>query len=288
MLAKRQGESDIQILWPLNDRHMPVTFNQLFTSLPRGQISEQEIEPNCLEAFYAARATLPANFRDSDEYGRLLRSILANVVPEVSSEVTKFTDTHFPSGPAKNSPTVGVHIRRSEHPMPLCEFAQPLRYYEAVMRSFPSNTRFFVSTDSQEAFRWLSSRFENRIFQQDKRRDDRSSIAGVREGLIDLLLLSRCNAIIGTSDSSFSRAAGIAGDCPVLWVKDFPSIPPNWPAFNHTRWLWSYRHFFLESTFWRRWLYWTVRPYAICIPRIPSRCGKIAAGLFSKAKRVKV
>ena len=143
------------------------------------------------------------------------------------------------------------------------------------MKSFPRDARFFVSTDSKEAFRWLQARFGNRVFERPKVHDNRTSVAGVREWFVDLLLLSRCAAVIGTGRSSFSHIAALSGRRPIVRVKTFPKIPINWPSFNRWRWLWSYRHFLVESTFWRTWLFYVVRPQAVRISKIPGRCLRI-------------
>lgn len=273
LLASLKGEEEIEVLWPINDRHMPVGFHALFTSLPRGRVVEREIDPEVWDSYHAARDALPTDYRNSEIYAEMLRQLLANVVPEVRDEVSSFVDAHFAS--AGGAKTVGVHVRRSEHPLPLCPYAQPLRYYEAVMRSFPSDTRFLVSTDAQDAFKWLQSRFGDRVFQKPKVHDNRSSVAGIREGLVDLLLLSRCSAIIGTFGSSFSGVAAMAGRCPILMLKASPDVPEDWPAFSRARWIWAYRHLLVESTLWHRWYLWVLRPQIERAGRIPARLMRV-------------
>jgi hypothetical protein len=276
LLARMQGEDDIEIFWPLSDQHMPVSFHRLFTRLPRGRVVEREIHPRLSRDYIAAQASLPPDYRESKFYGEMLSQLLANVVPEVQSSVSAFAGQHFQSTSGADEMTVGMHIRRAEKPFPVCPYAQPLRYYEAIIRSFPDNRRFFISTDSQEAFRWMHARFGDRVFQRPKVHDNRSDIAGVREGLVDLLLLSRCQAVVGTFGSSFSYIAARAGGRPILMVKAYPRVPVGWPGFSVRRWLWAYRHFLVESTVWRRWFDWVVRPQAARVPRIPARCLRIA------------
>ena len=275
-LAARTGETAIEVLWPVDDYHMPVAFNDLFTSLPHGDVIEREIDLQVLSDYYSATAILPANYRESRTYGTHLKALLTNVVPEVKAEVSAFVTEVFL--PLTNSvkQIVGVHIRRSERPLPICEFAQPLTYYEALIKSFPTETRFFVSTDSQEAFQWLQSRCSPRIFQRPKIHDDRTSPLGIREGLVDMLLLSHCNAIVGTWRSSFSHLAALAGERPMLRVRPCPDIPANWPSFSRWRWMWAHRHFVTESTFWRRCLYYLVRPHFQRVTRIPAHLLRMA------------
>jgi hypothetical protein len=274
MLAPLKGTTGIELVWPLNS-HMPIRFHDLFTDLSSGRVVEHEIEQSIADDYHAAQAELPADYRGSVTYRESLRRVLNNAVPEVVADVAEFAARHFSADRLGRRP-VGVHVRRSEHPLPLCPYAQPLRYYEAVMQSLPNDTMFFVSTDSEGSFRWLNERFGNRVFQRPKRHDNRTDLHGVREGLVDMLLLSRCRAIIGTHGSSFSGTAALAEGRPILMVKTFPRVPPRWPAFSAWRWLWAYRHFFVESTFWERWIEWSLRPTIARLFRVPARCRRIS------------
>ena len=237
----------------------------------------------------------------------MLARVVANAVPEVQADVSAFAEEHFRHASGPTASTVGVHIRRLEPRVvvqelypgksrrqsectsedfsarQLCEFAQPLRYYEAVMKSFPRETRFFVCTDSQEAFHWLRGRFGNRVFERPKVHDNRTSVAGVREALVELLLLSRCVAVIGTGRSSFSHIAALAGRRPVVRVKTSPRIPADWPSFNRWRWLWAYRHFLVESTFWRTWSILQCSPLCdACASNSRPRCVRMARKCVAK------
>ena len=273
LFARQRGEKDLEVIWPVNNQ-MPASFGDLFTALPNGRVVECNLDPRAWRDhpawrdFHSMIASLPANYRESEFYTEMLARLVANAVPEVQADVSAFAEEHFGDASCPTASTVAVHIRRLEPRIvvqelypgtsrrqsspdliapQLCEFAQPLRYYEAIMKSFPRDARFFVSTDSQEAFRWLQARFGNRVFERSKV-FDRTSVDGVREWLVDLLLLSRCAAVIGTGSSSFSQIAALIGRRPLLKVKTYPQIPANWPSFNRWRWAWAYRHFLVEST----------------------------------------
>lgn len=307
MLAKERGLKEIEILWPINNA-MPARFFDLFIGLPSGRVVDCEVTPHVLKDYHTMVKALPHDYRDSQFYEEMLATLMGKVLPEVQSEVAAFVEESLQPRSTYGVPTIGVNIRRDEPTVvvkevfgltsrqlspitpadftsrQLCEFAQPLRYYEAVMKSFPRESRFFVSTDSQEAFRWMRGRFGTRVFQRPKVHDNRTSAAGVREWLVEMLLLSRCAAVVGTGRSSASYIAARAGGRPVLRVKTFPKIPPDWPSFNRWRWLWAYRHFLVESTFWRTWLFYVVRPQAVRIPKIPGRCLRIARQCISKLR----
>lgn len=306
VLAGERGEA-IEVLWPRNSQ-MPAAFHDLFTGLPSGRTVECDVDPSVTRDYRARIASLAPNYRDSESYTKMLACVVANAIPEVQAKVSAFAEENFRESSRPNTSTIGVHIRRLEPRVvaqelygeatrqkgacassdlsarQLCEFAEPLRYYDAMMRNFPDTARFFISTDSQEAFRWLQTRFGDRVFQRSKTCDERVTTAGVREGLVDMLLLSQCAAVIGTGRSSFSHIAALAGRRPVVRVRALPSIPANWPAFNRGRWLWAYRHFFMETTVWKRWWFFTICPQVLRIPNIPRRCQRIARQLVRKIR----
>jgi len=302
VLAKENRLGDLEVLWPITNA-MPASFFDLFSCLPGGRVVDCEVSPNdvgqfetiVLEDYYRLKKALPQDYRDSQFYGEMLATLMAKAHPELQSEAAAFVEENFQPASSCGLPTIGVNIRREEpaavvkevfgltsrglSPITpadfatrqLCEFAQPLRYYEAVMKSFPQNTRFFISTDSQEAFQWIRGRFGNRVFQHPRVHDNRTSVAGVREWMVEMLLLSRCAAVVGTGRSSAAYMAARAGGRPLLSVKTFPKIPADWPSFNRWRWLWAYRHILVESTFWRTWLFYVVRPRAVRIAKIPGK-----------------
>lgn len=256
VLAEQRGIGSLEVMWPVNE-HMPARFDELFESLPQGRVVPGEWDSAESRAYDEMRDALPSDFRSGSSYHSHLTRLATFVIPSIQQEAERAAASIDPA-----SGVVGVHIRRAETPLPISPFAQPLRYYEAVMRAFPRSTRFFVSTDSAEAYRWLEARFGGRVSRVEKPRDDRHSVEGVREALVDLLVLSRCAAIIGTSRSSFSHVAGLLGRRPTLFLEPAISIPAEWPAFSRLRWAWAQRHFFVESTFWKRWAYYRLRPTA--------------------------
>lgn len=249
LLAAERGESEIEVHWPVNE-DLPVHFNELFEPVPGVQVVEREVEPAALRTAEEAHLRLPRNFREVTRYGSLLRRVIECVVPEVMEPVRGFEAQHGLSA-RDGRGRVGVHVRRREQWVSISPFAQPSLYYEAVMTSFPRDTRFFISTDSQEAFAWFRRRFGARVCQREKQADNRCSLAGVREGLVDMLLLSRCEAVIGTHNSSFSALSAYAGGRPLLMVNTRPYAVGRWSHFSPARWAWAHRHFVLEPTFWR-------------------------------------
>ena len=123
----------------------------------------------------------------------------------------------------KGEPVVGIHIRRfvARHDaLDGYDFDQlsSLAAFRRVMDAFPADVRFAVCSNDPHTIGsvcdWYprGRAFALRASSADYSRD---SVHGVREALVDMLLLGGCAAIIGTYHSSFSdEAALFAGLAP--------------------------------------------------------------------------
>ncbi|MBS7566822.1 hypothetical protein KHS38_20620 [Mucilaginibacter sp. Bleaf8] len=111
----------------------------------------------------------------------------------------------------KNSgPVIGVHVRRTDNyhaieKSPLDAFIEEIKWTISVS----PQTKFYLSTDSQEVSESLKGLFPDHIIVGVSTRN-RDSKEGITDALTDLCCLSMCNEIWGSQDSSFSdRAAKI-------------------------------------------------------------------------------
>jgi hypothetical protein len=106
--------------------------------------------------------------------------------------------------------TIGVHIRRTDfefqHLSPTAEFIACMR---AEVTADPS-TRLFLATDDPSEETHLRAAFGDRVLTRPKQ-FDRARPEGVRDALIDLLILARTRRIIGGWSSSFSETAAEIG-----------------------------------------------------------------------------
>ncbi len=105
----------------------------------------------------------------------------------------------------------GIHIRGTDNAQaleksPVDSFI--MRMEQEVERD--PTTRFFLATDDPETERRVRQRFPERVFTRPKV-FARDKASGVRDALVDLLLLSRCRLIIGSHWSSFSETAAELG-----------------------------------------------------------------------------
>lgn len=112
---------------------------------------------------------------------------------------------------------IAVHIRRGDiitkqrHD----KYVRLSRHVEKMKKSIADNkrTRFFISSDCPSTTEDLHRILPGSIYSRTKRSYERDS-DGVKEALIDLLIMSECNSIQGGS-SQFCRAASIIGDTPL-------------------------------------------------------------------------
>ncbi|MBL7728659.1 MAG: hypothetical protein JNM68_13270, partial [Dinghuibacter sp.] len=119
----------------------------------------------------------------------------------------------------KDKPTAGLHIRRTDHAAAIAESGDEL--FEAVVRKElernPAAT-FFLATDSPESEQNLKNRFGHAVYTHPKTWG-RDSEQGIIDAAVDLYLLSRCEKIYASFQSSFSETAAVIGNIPIHVVK---------------------------------------------------------------------
>jgi hypothetical protein len=108
--------------------------------------------------------------------------------------------------------TFGVHVRRGDAPD---EFGQSrdehfMRIMRGLLERCP-NANFFLATDIATVEERFQEEFDRALLTAPKTWAPRSEVQGVREGLIDLLLLARTSGLIGNAHSSFSQVAARLG-----------------------------------------------------------------------------
>lgn len=150
------------------------------------------------------------------EYGRIPAAVRAAYVPlfaelqPVSEVVTRTADWWKSIDGGR---LIGVQVRTwRDAPKRYRKYHLPARRrLLALMRREPPARRFLVVSDSDEFVDFLRSEFESqRILsfpRVTKREDSWQSAEGIREDLIDMLLLSRCNQLFASYLSTFSEVA---------------------------------------------------------------------------------
>jgi hypothetical protein len=163
------------------------------------------IDVSSLEAYpviffqYCHSDFIPNHF-SSEEYAENVRFHLNQLVPaeQIASRLLPLP-----------SPIIGVHIRRTDNEIAkqtskLDDFVTHMR---RCLQERP-DTSFFLATDDPETESTLKAAFPQ-IITSSKSSYSRSRTQAIREALVDLLLLSRCDKILGSYYSSFSDYASM-------------------------------------------------------------------------------
>jgi hypothetical protein len=125
--------------------------------------------------------------------------------PDIVAEVDRAT-AEFETGGL-----TGVHIRRTDNTEAV-ERSPLDSFLERMQRDVEQHpeTRFFLATDDPATEQVVKERFPGRVSTRPKV-FARDRADGVRDALIDLLLLSKCPLILGSHWSSFTETAAELG-----------------------------------------------------------------------------
>lgn len=115
--------------------------------------------------------------------------------------------------------TLGVHIRRTDNAASIEQSPIEL-FFDAIDKEIDlfADTSIYLATDDESVKLELQKRYGKRlIFAKDKA--DRSSIAGIQGGIVDMYVLARTQKIFGSFHSSFSELAAQIGNIPLEIIK---------------------------------------------------------------------
>lgn len=135
---------------------------------------------------------------------------LPDIVDEVESEKQKW-DTR---------PTIALHVRRTDNEQSILH--SPIEGFERAVEAEiakDDGASFFLATDDPSVKRRLADRFGTHIKTRENVRA-RNECGGVRDALIDLLLLASCPKIYGSYYSSFSEVAAFIGKSELRQITD--------------------------------------------------------------------
>jgi hypothetical protein len=103
--------------------------------------------------------------------------------------------------------TLGVHIRRTDNQESIEKSTNQLFVNEIKLRlRLNPNLKIYLSSDSNEEKQYFINTFPDKVISNNCE-FDRSSKLSIKHALIDLICLSKCNAILGSYYSSFSEFA---------------------------------------------------------------------------------
>jgi hypothetical protein len=150
-----------------------------------------------------------------DVYANKVKLILKQIVP-----VEKISRRLFDIP----SPRIGVHIRHRTAPDSL-RISSLERFIEAMASCLEKQpaTTFFLAADLPATERELRDRFGDKIVVSPKASYGKDQ-TGMYDAVVDLLMLSRCDRILGSYWSSFSDYAALIGgiDLEVIGVGPWP------------------------------------------------------------------
>lgn len=134
---------------------------------------------------------------------------MLKVAPDLKQKIKEQTE-QFPDN------VIGVHIRSTNGGFLKKRFTHLIPLLDTFLIQNP-NYKIFLAADTQSRENEFKLHFKDKLIvynepingQQHKRSN---TVAGVKNGMIDMFLLSKCTKLIGTGESSFSFMAWIFGN----------------------------------------------------------------------------
>jgi len=135
---------------------------------------------------------------------------------KIKKEITNEADYFFNKKLHTNAIVIGVHVRRTDFRYNSYKNKNSDELYFKRMDEMIENNPeiyFFIATDSKKTENEFIKRYGGRIIIYPKKEFDKESANGVKEAFIELLILSKCNHILGSYLSTFSELAYWYGGC---------------------------------------------------------------------------
>lgn len=146
------------------------------------------------------------------------------LIPELEQKVSDFAIENF------DEYTISVHIRswnrngekgRHDYLFDIAKFEKAMeeKMEEHFNQNYPGNCKFFLTTDSQEVKDYFTkeSQYKDSIITYPRETNlntSRDFKEGVQEDAIELFLLGKNNALIGSHFSTYSEVAWWLAGCP--------------------------------------------------------------------------
>ena len=150
------------------------------------------------------------------DYRRKLNEL--ELLPEIQNKIDEYHKKFFP----KNRPIVGVHVRRTDRTDSI-EASTDEKFLNAMksIQSKNPQTMFFLASDNAEVNINFKAVFGNSLIIYEKAyyQPGWERPSTIAEGLIDLMLLSKTNHVLGSLNSSFSLMASKFQNIPFTEIK---------------------------------------------------------------------
>lgn len=225
MAASEAMGKEAQFIWSLN-RNCGCRFHDLFensiTLVDHKRIIDFNDDTTFRPAFLTSRKTLfysSYRMRTFEKRGSLDWDIhnipfISGIVDQAAIDFSRRLNMLQPRQevcdlvPSFSRSAVGVHVRRTDLPW---KSRSPLEAFEKRMGALIAekpDTQFFLASDSV----WVKSYFRDKYGDAvccSSEPSSRSSAAGLRHALADIIALSQCRIVLGTFNSSFSWLASM-------------------------------------------------------------------------------
>ncbi len=145
------------------------------------------------------------------EWGQYQSALSRNFIPctDILSAVEKYVDKHF------TAHTIGIHVRRTDNTLAIEKSPLSL-FIDAMYREIElcTETKFYVASDDASCKEELRSIFGKRILTIDTV-CNRESIAGMKDAVKEMWILSRTSKIYGCVYSSYAVIASQLNNIPL-------------------------------------------------------------------------
>lgn len=120
----------------------------------------------------------------------------------------------------KENNIIGVHIRRTDN-INSINTSTTEGFVKAMETAVGDNSdvRFYLATDDDEIIAEMKKTFGDRIITMENRALGRHSQEAMGDAVVEMLCLSRCQSILGSFYSTFSRLPAQMSDIPITIVK---------------------------------------------------------------------
>lgn len=228
LLLARAIDVPLRIIWVQN-KQLATPFHHLFEAPEGATVIEGDTWPITKEAEQEFGADLVADWNDDRGLQGVPDARVIEIVSQWRRPSIKLFSRFFTSDIRRQSLTlapsvasavseaehlargrVGVHIRRGDHKGARAQ--SPDFSFLFLLDNLTEDREVFLCTDDASVEELLIRRYPGRVHLRPKSTRDRKDGAAAIEALVDLALLSRTDAIIGSVGSTFGHCAAHWGN----------------------------------------------------------------------------
>lgn len=165
------------------------------------------------EAWFRQGGTMMTAYRDFCEWDDSLIPLLFRPLPAIEQEVSTRAAAFTPH-------TIGLHIRRTDNQASIDASPDEL-FFDIVDRELAQHPdlHIYLATDDEPTKALFRQRYGSDRIQTAPSQATRDSVAGIREALIEMLLLARTSHVYGSAGSTFSEIAVKFSGTPLTFLQ---------------------------------------------------------------------